>query len=70
MYIAISAGQKLKLFIDLFFDLMFAWTSVIYNDVLLFVISAERSDEISTMASNSSEEEVQVKDEARDKGKK
>ena len=49
---------------------MFAWTSVIYNDVLFFVISAERSDEISTMASNSSEEEVQVKDEARDKGKK
>ena len=49
---------------------MFAWTSVIYNDVLLFVINAESSDEISTMASNNSEEEVQVKDEARDKGKK
>ena len=49
---------------------MFAWTPVLYNDVLLFVISAERNDEVSTMASNSSEDEVQVKDEARDKGKK
>ena len=60
----------MKLFIDLFFDLMFAWTSVTYNDVLFFAISAERSDEISTMASNSSGEDVKVKDEARDKGKK